>query len=190
MRHKMENEIDVFSSEQLREIIKAADSLRDRCAIGLGVEAACRVTEMQYWRPTNFDFRFRTAMKWDVKKKEARKIGITPQLAEQVSLYINTAKIKGDSPLFPGRDPAKPLSVKSFDQLLKDLCVKCKIEGWPSWHDLRHTYVSLAAIRNVTIDEVRYVTGDSLATIMRYYRKPIPQDMGKWMSDFYMEGGK
>jgi len=29
------------------------------------------------------------------------------------------------------------------------------------------------------------MTGDSIQTIRRYYKKPIPQEMGKWMSDMY-----
>lgn len=181
----MENEIDVLSTEQLRAVLKAADNLRDKVIIGLGTEAACRVEEMRYWRPSNFDFRFLTAIKWDIKKKEPRRVGITSELAEQVKLYINTTKLKGDSPLFPGRDPSKALSVKKLDKVLKDWTRTAGIDGWISFHDLRHTFVSLAAQRGVSIDEAMYVTGDSLRTIMRYYKKPIPQDMGKWMSDIY-----
>ena len=184
MRVKKENAIDVLSSEQLRDIMSGAEDLRDRCLIGLGVEAACRVGEMSHWRVSSFDFRYLTAIKYDVKKKEPRRVGITKELADQVKLYVNTARLK-DGPLFPGRFAGEPISEKTVDQVLKDLTAKAGIEGWISWHCLRHTYCSLAAMRNVTIDEVRYVTGDSLQTIMRYYKKPIPQDMGKWMSDLY-----
>lgn len=184
MRHKMENVIDVLSTEQLKEIFAKADSLQEKCMIGLGVEAASRIGEMQYWRLTNFDFRYQTAIKYDIKKKEPRRIGISRELSEQLRLYVNTARIR-NSPLFPGRKEDEPMSGKKMDQVLKDLTLEAGIEGWISWHCLRHTYVSLAALRNVTIDEVRYVTGDSLQTIMRYYRKPIPQDMGKWMGDIY-----
>jgi integrase len=181
----MENQIDVLSTEQLKAVLKAADNLRDKVMIGLGVETACRVEEMRYWRPNNFDFRFLSAVKWDIKKKEARRVGITGELAEQVKLYINTTKLKGSSPLFPGRDPSKALSVKKIDKVLKDWTKAAGIEGWITWHDLRHTYVSIASMRNITIDEVMNVTGDSVGTIMRYYKKPIPQDQGKWLSDIY-----
>lgn len=75
MRVKKEGEIDVLGSAQLREIISKADSLRDRCLIGLGVEAACRIGEMSYWRPTSFDLRYLTAIKFDIKKREPRKVG-------------------------------------------------------------------------------------------------------------------
>jgi integrase len=184
MKHKMENTIEVLSTEQLREIMSKADNLRDKCLIGLGVEAACRVGEMSFWQTTSFDFRYRTAIKYDIKKKEPRKVGITPQLAEQLKLYINTAKI-GAGPLFPGRKAGKPLSVKTVDDVLKEWTTAAGVPGWISWHCLRHTYVSLAAQREIPVSEVQYVTGDAMKTLMRYYRKPIPEDQGKWMSDLY-----
>lgn len=183
----MENTIDVLSTEQLREILKAADNLRDKCIIGLGVEAACRVNEMTYWRVESFDFRYKTAIKYDIKKKEPRKVGISKELAEQILLYINTAKIK-EGPLFPGRSLGTSIVDKTFDDTLKQWTAAADIPGWISFHCLRHTYVSLAAQREIPISEVLYVTGDSLQTVLKYYKKPIPEDQGKWMSDLY--GGK
>jgi len=184
LRRIVENTIDVLSSQQLREIIRRADNLRDKCMIGLGVEAACRVGEMSRWTPASFDFRYHTAMKYDIKKKESRKVGITSQLAEQLRLYINTAKIC-EGPLFPGRKAGLPIASKTVDEVLKHWTREAEILGWISWHCLRHTYVSMAAQREVPISEVQYVTGDSIRTIMRYYKKPIPEDQGKWMSDLY-----
>lgn len=163
---------------QLKRLKNAIDNLRDMSLIFVGFECGCRVSEMAYFTVAGLNKREKTLMKYDIKKKVWREVGISPWLVGQLEFYINTARLK---------DRLFPISGKQCDTLLKRWCEKIELKGWVSWHLLRKTYTSQAIDTGISPKEIQQVTGDSMATIQKYYNKVSPGDMGARTALMYEE---
>ena len=178
MRQKKDNAVQVLAKRQLAQLKKQINNLRDLCLIFIGFECGCRVGEMGHFTVAGFNPRAQTLMKFDIKKKEWREVGISPWLVGQLQLYINTTKLKGL--LFP-------ISGKQCDNRLKFWCSEIGVEDWVSWHLLRRTYTSQAVDAGVPPKDIQHVTGDQMSTIQKYYNKVSPGDMGGRVAKIYEE---
>lgn len=187
MRVKKPNVVEVFTKAQLQELREKITSARDLALIFTGIECGCRVGEMRTIRASRIDWKERILVKIDSKKGVERRCGFTPWLKHQLQLYIDAFK--------PG-DILFPMSPKRCEQLLQKWCKAIGIhddendppKSWVSWHVVRRTYINQAGDAGIEEHEVQSVTGDTLSTIMRYYKKPNPGDAGKKMMKFYETG--
>ena len=55
-----------------------------------------------------------------------------------------------------------------------------------SWHAIRHTYISLSRELGVPMEIVIQNTGDTAATILKYYSKPSPEFIRKTIQEKQM----
>jgi integrase/recombinase XerD len=191
MRIKKENVVDLLTRPQMQEIRETIKNIRDLCIIFVGIECGCRVGEMSTIRLDEIDWKGRILIKYDSKKKKKgteehipRKCGFSPWLSQQLQLYINAFKPEGV--LFN-------LSEKRYEQILQGWCEEIGLhdrtndppKSWVSWHVVRRTYINQAGPAGVEIQDVQEVTGDTLATILKYYKRANPGDQGIKMMKFY-----
>lgn len=184
MRLRKENVVDILTKAQMQELRETIDNSRDLCLIFVGIECGCRVGEMPTIHASKIDWKERIIVKVDSKKGVERRCGFTPWLKQQLQLYMNAYK--------PG-DVLFDLTPKRCEQLFQKWCEKIGLhdpvgeppKSWVSWHVIRRTYINQAADAGVEVHEVLSVTGDTLSTIMRYYKKANPGDAGKKMMRFY-----
>ena len=176
MRIKKENIVLVLSRVQINRLKTTITNLRDLCMVFTGFECACRVGEMSKFAISRINWEEGLIEKYDVKKRASRWVGVTPWLLQQLQFYISSYK--------PG-EILFPYSTKTFDLVLKKWCAQAGIEGWVSWHLLRRSYVNQAAQIGLDVIEVQHTTGDSLSSLMKYYRRPSPGDTGRRMALFY-----
>ena len=184
MRVKKANQVDVLTKSQMQELRETINNARDLAIIFVGIECGCRVGEIPSIKLKEIDWKERVLIKYDSKKNVPRKCGFSPWLKQQLQLYINAYKPKEF--LFEVKE-------KRCEQVLQKWCKKIGLHddendpptSWVSWHLVRRTYINQAGDAGIEIHEVQAVTGDTLATILRYYKKANPGDQGRKMMKFY-----
>lgn len=175
--------VEVLSGKQYQKILGVVNNLRDKCLIELGFEHGSRQSEMGKYSVSGIDFEERKVKKWDTKKKEWRKVGISAQTAKDLEMYIQTAKVK--DVLFPGRKPGTGITGKQCDNILKHWAEVIGIKEVITWHCLRRTLSSRAPALGLTIQDIMFITGDTERTINKYYQMPSPTDMGSKLDKAY-----
>lgn len=159
-----------LTEAQIRLLLQAIENIRDDALIRLGLSTGLRVSEVVSVRTSELDFDRGLIKIWDEKKDHWRYVMPTLDTMSTLKKYINSAELKGPW-LFPSpHNPLEPLSTKSVERIIQ------KYSKWAlgfviSWHSLRTTYVSRSVELEQSPAVVMANTGDSPATILKYYTK-------------------
>ncbi len=151
-----------LTEAQIRELLNAIDNIRDDALIRLGLSVGLRVSEVVGIRTSEIDFDRGLIKIWDEKKDRWRHIMPTLETMSAIRKYLNSLHRLPKS-LFP-------ISAKTVERIIQRYS-KDALGFVISWHSLRTTYVS----RSVELEQSPAVvlanTGDSPATILKYYTK-------------------
>lgn len=157
-KYLTEKEINILLSEPMEN--------KKKILIQLGLESGARVSEIVGILARNVDGNF--IKLYDYKKNDWRAIVISDNLRDKIIDYLSNTTA-------PKRGPRKmyPVSEKTINNWLKDIFNNA---GLPSskahWHTFRHTFVSRCRLLGYDIAYAVAQTGDSPATILRYYGTP------------------
>jgi site-specific recombinase XerD len=135
---------------------------RDDALIRLGLSVGLRVSEVVGIRTSKVDFERGLIRIWDEKKDKWRLIMPTHEALGAIRKYLNSLE-KQPKTLFP-------ISAKTVERLIQGYSKR--VLGFIiSWHLLRTTYVSRSVELEPSPSVVMANTGDSPATILKYYAK-------------------
>jgi integrase len=151
-----------LTEAQIRNLLSAIDNIRDDALIRLGLSVGLRVSEVVSIRTSEIDFDRGLIKIWDEKKDKWRVIMPTMETMGTIKKYLNSLP-KPPQYLFP-------MAAKTVERMIQGYSKRAL--GYAiSWHSLRTTYVS----RSVELEQSPVVvmanTGDSPATILKYYAK-------------------
>jgi len=151
-----------LTEAQIRILLSAIENIRDDALIRLGLSVGLRVSEVVSIRTSEIDFERGLIKIWDEKKDKWRAIMPTMETMGTLKKYLN-ALPKPPQYLFP-------MAPKTVERIIQGYS-KRALGFAISWHSLRTTYVS----RSVELEQSPVVvmanTGDSPATILKYYAK-------------------
>jgi integrase len=151
-----------LTEAQIRQLLFALENTRDDALIRLGLSVGLRVSEVVTIRASEVDFDRGIIKIWDEKKDRWRLVMPTLETMGALKKYLN-ALPRQPQYLFP-------VSTKTVERIIQGYSKKA-LGFTISWHSLRTTYVS----RNVELEQSPAVvianTGDSPATILKYYTK-------------------
>lgn len=151
-----------LTESQIRVLLSSIENIRDDALIRLGLSVGLRVSEVVSIRPSEIDFDRGIIKIWDDKKDKWRLIMPTLEAMSAIKKYLNSLR-KHLQYLFP-------LSGKTVERIIQRYS-KHSIGFVISWHSLRTTYVSRSVELEQSPAVVMANTGDSPATILRYYTK-------------------
>lgn len=151
-----------LTETQIRILLSSLDNIRDDALIRLGLSVGLRVSEVVSIRTSEIDFERGLIKIWDEKKDKWRLIMPTLETMGAIRKYLNSLS-KQPQYLFS-------TSAKTVERIIQGYSKR--VLGFViSWHSLRTTYVS----RSVELEQSPAVvianTGDSPATILKYYAK-------------------
>lgn len=159
-----------LTEAQIRLLLQAIENIREDALIRLGLSTGLRVSEVVSIRTSELDFERGLIKIWDEKKDRWRYVMPTLDTMSTLRKYINSASLKGPW-LFPSpHAPMQPLSTKSVERIIQKYS-KQALGFLISWHSLRTTYVSRSVELEQSPAVVMANTGDSPATILKYYTK-------------------
>jgi integrase len=151
-----------LSEAQVRVLLNAIDDIRDDALIRLGLSVGLRVSEVVGIRTSEVDFERGLIKIWDEKKDKWRLIMPTHEALGAIRKYLNSLD-KQPKTLFP-------ISAKTVERIIQGYSKQ--VLGFTiSWHSLRTTYVTRSVELEQSPSVVMANTGDSPATILKYYAK-------------------
>jgi integrase/recombinase XerD len=150
---------------QIRTLLSSLDDIRDDALIRLGLSVGMRVSEAVTIRTSEIDFDQGLIKIWDEKKDKWRLVMPTLETMTAIKRYLNSQR-RQPQYLFP-------MTTKTVERVIQRYSKKA-LGFVISWHSLRTTYVSRSVELEQSPAVVMANTGDSPATILKYYTK-LPQ---------------
>ena len=154
-----------LTQEQVRRVMLTIDNLRDAALLDLGFNCGPRVSEPLTFGQDAIDWEQGSINIWDEKKNEYRRIWPPRETLARLKQWINQSK--------PGPNRVFGFNAKTAERIVQRWTLSVLGEA-RSWHTVRHTYINLCAELEQDIKIVCANTGDSITTILHYYRKPSP----------------
>jgi len=151
-----------LTEAQIRTLLASLDDIRDDALIRLGLSVGLRVSEVVSIRTSEIDFERGLIKIWDEKKDKWRLIMPTLEAMSAIKKYLNSLE-KQPQYLFP-------MTAKTVERIIQKYS-KQALGFVISWHSLRTTYVSRSVELEQSPAVVMANTGDSPATILKYYAK-------------------
>lgn len=151
-----------LTEADIRNLLFAIDNNRDDALIRLGLSIGLRVSEVVTIRTSEIDFDRGLIKIWDEKKDKWRLVMPTLEALSAVKKYLNSLP-RQPQYLFP-------VSTKTVERIIQKYSKKA-LGFVISWHSLRTTYVSRSVELEQSPAVVMVNTGDSPATILKYYTK-------------------
>jgi len=151
-----------LTEAQIRSLLHEIDSIQDDALIRLGLSTGLRVSEVASIRTSEIDFEGGLIKIWDEKKDRWRLVMPTLDALSATKKYLNSLN-KHPQYLFPK-------SAKTVERIIQKYS-KTALGFVISWHSLRTTYVSRSVELEQSPAVVMTNTGDSPATILKYYTK-------------------
>ena len=151
-----------LTEAQIRRLLHAIDNIRDDALVHLGLSVGLRVSEVVSIRTSEIDFERGLINIWDEKKDRWWLVMPTLDTLSSIKKYLNTLP-RQPQYLFP-------ISTKTVERIIQKYS-KEALGFVISWHSLRTTYVSRSVELEQSPAVVMVNTGDSPATILKYYTK-------------------
>lgn len=151
-----------LTEAQIRVLLSSIENIRDDALIRLGLSVGLRVSEVVSIRTSEIDFDRGLIKIWDEKKDKWRLIMPTLEALASIKKYLNSLP-KQPQYLFS-------MSGKTVERTIQQYTKKA-LGFIISWHSLRTTYVSRSVELEQSPAVVMANTGDSPATILKYYTK-------------------
>jgi integrase len=151
-----------LTEAQIRLLLAAVENIRDDALLRLGLSVGLRVSEVVSIRTSEIDFDRGLIKIWDEKKDRWRLVMPTLEAISAIKKYLNSLD-QTPQYLFA-------VSTKTVERIIQ-WYTKQALGIVISWHSLRTTYVSRSVELEQSPAVVMVNTGDSPATILKYYTK-------------------
>ena len=167
IRERKRTSNDPLTSQEADQLLKSIDNIPDYSLILAGLYTGMRISEISKIEEISINQEEQRIHIWDEKKDKYRDVYVPQEVISVLKRHINSMSRGKDPRLFP-------YSLKTIER---------KIQGWTekslskkkSWHAIRHTYISLSRELGIPMEIVIQNTGDTAATILKYYSKPSPE---------------
>lgn len=159
-----------LTEKEIQKLLSVIDQIEDKTLILFTLETGLRRSEVVEILTSNIDYKRQTVKIYDEKKDEWRIVVFPEYIGSQVKMYLNSRNL--NSPYlfsFCGR---------TANRRLKKWCRRAGIRSSKSdktlvtFHWLRHTFIRRSKMAGREIKVVQQNTGDTIETILKYYRKP------------------
>ncbi len=195
-----------FSSSELRNVLATARTFEPRFAdlFLVMARAGLRPGEARglQWSDLDFGKRRITVERSltisnrvkPTKTERARKVDMTPQLAEALQDLLVARKnealeLGAELPVWVFSAAGAPLRHDEADKALRRVCKLAELPGIHSCYDCRHSFASHLLSRGVPISYVAEMLGHSSAAItLSWYAHYLPDDTAQ-LADVLDEGG-
>lgn len=158
---------DPLKREEVETLLNSIDNIQDHAFFVLGFYSGMRISEIISIEDISLNEGEGRIHIWDEKKNLYRDVYVPGIVFSVLKRYINSMKNRKDPRLFPF---SKKTAERKIESWTTKILAKTK-----SWHSVRHTYISLSRELELPMEIVISNTGDTPATILKYYSKPSPE---------------
>jgi site-specific recombinase XerD len=156
-----------LSVEEVRRLLDATGSLRERAAMELAYSAGLRLGEVLHLKVSDIDSSRMIIRIEQGKGKKDRNVMLADSLLETLRAYWKQERPRGW--LFPGQDDQQPLNATIFQRAFVVAKQAARIEKRVSFHSLRHSFATHLMESGVSVRTIQALLGHrSLNTTQRY----------------------
>jgi site-specific recombinase XerD len=169
----------VLSPEEVARLLNAAPGLKYKAALSVAYGAGLRAAEVISLKVSDIDSKRMIIRVEQGKGRKDRNVMLSASLLDLLRAWWQTARPQGW--LFPGRDPAQPMTTRQINRACHAAAEAAGIERNVSPHTLRHSFATHLLEQNVDIRVIQVLLGhaklDSTALYTRVATKTIQQVM-------------
>jgi site-specific recombinase XerD len=158
----------ILSRQDIRQLLAAAESLRDRTLLQVTYNAGLRASEVIHLQIAHIDSRRMCLRVAQGKRQKDREALLSPQLLQDLRAYWRV--YRPDPWLFPGRDGAQPLARKTAYLIFQRAKDQAGITKPGGLHLLRHAFATHLLEAGVDLHTIQRLMGHtSIQTTLRYF---------------------
>src|SRR5947207_3946015 len=169
----------VLSVEEVARLLNAAPGLKYRAALSVAYGAGLRATEVISLKVSDIDSKRMIIRVEQGKGRKDRYVMLSPHLLDLLRAWWRAARPRGW--LFPGRDPAQPMTTRQLNRACHAAAQMAEINKRVSLHTLRHSFATHLLEQNIDVRVIQVLHGharlDTTALYTRVATKTIREIM-------------
>jgi len=169
----------VLSVEEVARLLDAAPGLKYKAALSVAYGAGLRATEVISLKITDIDSKRMIIRVEQGKGGKDRNVMLSPHLLDLLRTWWKAARPRGW--LFPGRDPAQPMTTRQLNRACHAAAQMAEISKRVSLHTLRHSFATHLLEQNTDVRVIQVLLGhaklDTTALYTRVATKTISEVM-------------
>jgi integrase/recombinase XerD len=169
----------VLSPEEVIRLLNAAPGLKYKAALSVAYGAGLRAAEVVSLKVSDIDSKRMIIRVEQGKGGKDRNVMLSPHLLNLLRAWWKAARPQGW--LFPGRDPAQPMTTRQLNRACHAAAQMAEINKRVSLHTLRHSFATHLLEQNIDVRVIQVLLGhaklDTTALYTRVATKTISQVM-------------
>lgn len=167
----------VLSVEEVARLLDAAPGLKYKAALSVAYAAGLRANEVVSLKISDIDSKRMIIRVEQGKGGKDRNVMLSPSLLALLRAWWKAARPQGW--LFPGRDPAQPMTTRQLNRACHAAAQMAEINKRVSLHTLRHSFATHLLEQNIDIRVIQVLLGhaklDTTALYTRVATKTISE---------------
>ena len=169
----------VLSPEEVARLLDAAPGLKYKAALSVAYGAGLRAAEVVSLKIGDIDSKRMVIRVEQGKGRKDRYVMLSPHLLSLLRAWWKAARPQGW--LFPGRDPAQPMTTRQLNRACHAAAQMAEINKRVSLHTLRHSFATHLLEQNIDVRVIQVLLGhaklDTTALYTRVATKTISEVM-------------
>jgi site-specific recombinase XerD len=169
----------VLSVEEVARLLNAAPGLKYKAALSVAYGAGLRAAEVVSLKVCDIDSKRMIIRVEQGKGGKDRNVMLSPRLLDLLRAWWKAARPQGW--LFPGRDPAQPMTTRQLNRACHAAAQMAEITKRVSLHTLRHSFATHLLEQNIDVRVIQVLLGhaklDTTALYTRVATKTISEVM-------------
>ena len=166
----------VLSPEEVALLLHCAPSLKHKAALSIAYGCGLRVSEIVHLKVGDIDSARMLIRVEQGKGRKDRYVMLSPDLLELLRSWWRTARPRGW--LFPGRDPAQPITTRQLDRACKAAARTAALDKPVSMHMLRHAFATHLLERKTDIRVIQVLLGHKKLDTTAIYTRVALKTLG------------
>ena len=147
----------VLGPEEVARLLDAAPGLKYKAALSVAYGAGLRATEVVSLKVSDIDSKRMIIRVEQGKGGKDRNVMLSPSLLDLLRTWWGAARPQGW--LFPGRDPAQPMTTRQLNRACHAAAQMADINKRVSLHILRHSFATHLLKQNIDVRVIQVLLG-------------------------------
>src|SRR5258707_6916657 len=167
----------VLSPEEVARLLDAAPGLKYKAALSVAYGAGLRASEVISLKVEDIDSARMVIRVEQGKGRKDRYVMLSPHLLDLLRAWWKAARPQGW--LFPGPDPAKPITIRSLHSACRDAARKAGLDKPVSPHTLRHSFATHLLEQKTDIRVIQVLLGHKKLDTTALYTRVALKALGE-----------
>src|SRR5262252_7962019 len=172
----------VLSTEEVARLLDAAPGLKYKAALSVAYGAGLRAAEVVSLKVSDIDSKRMIVRVEQGKGGKDRNVMLSPHLLNLLRAWWKAARPRGW--LFPGRDPAQPMTTRQLNRACHAAAQMAEINKRVSLHTLRHSFATHLLEQNTDVRVIQVLLGHSKLDTTALYTRVATKTISEVRSPF------